>query len=285
MLDQSAIGLKVTQEYTYSWRDVILYNLGVGAGAEDLDYIYEKHLHVIPTFGVLPCTATFGTDPYSEKPLSPTSLIPGLRTDGSLHMDHTLRIHRPIETDGKWKIEKKIVGIYDRGPGKGAKIDMEVNAFDKEGNLLLSNTIGYLNRWAENCGGRQAYKTSPIPERKYDMSLPGRFLDIAPALYRLNGDVLPIHVDPEMAKAAGLPRTIIHGLCSLGHACRILIGVLFPGEPERMTTISVRFSGMAFPGDAYFLQVWRTGAYAAAFRMVSENSGKAILNDGNIAWV
>ena len=40
----------MTKEYT--WRDVVLYALGVGSGFSELDYCYEKDLKVIPSFSI-----------------------------------------------------------------------------------------------------------------------------------------------------------------------------------------------------------------------------------------
>ena len=58
MLDGSAVGLSVEQDFSYTWRDIILYNLSVGAKQEELEYVYEKNLKAVPTFGVIPCTAS-----------------------------------------------------------------------------------------------------------------------------------------------------------------------------------------------------------------------------------
>ena len=71
----------------------------------------------------------------------------------------------------------------------------------------------------------------------------------APLLYRLTGDTYPLHADPAFAKKAGFDRPIVHGLCSLGYACRMMIGALFPGEPERMVSIENQFRAVALPGD------------------------------------
>ena len=54
MLDESAVGLSVEQDFSYTWRDLILYNLSVGAKQEELEYVYEKGLKAVPTFGVIP---------------------------------------------------------------------------------------------------------------------------------------------------------------------------------------------------------------------------------------
>lgn len=39
MLDQSAVGLSTTQKFAYTWRDIILYNLSVGAQQKELEYV------------------------------------------------------------------------------------------------------------------------------------------------------------------------------------------------------------------------------------------------------
>lgn len=73
MLNQTAVGLSTAQTFHYTWRDVILYNLSVGAQQEELEYVYEKGLKAVPTFGVIPCLATFGTtDPHTDQPYMPT---------------------------------------------------------------------------------------------------------------------------------------------------------------------------------------------------------------------
>ena len=52
-LNLDAVGKKIgpiSKEYT--WKDAVLYALGVGAGFSDLEYCYEKDLKVIPSFSI-----------------------------------------------------------------------------------------------------------------------------------------------------------------------------------------------------------------------------------------
>lgn len=44
------------QDYSYTERDVILYNLGIGATEQELQWTYEGHeeFGALPTFGVIP---------------------------------------------------------------------------------------------------------------------------------------------------------------------------------------------------------------------------------------
>ena len=192
MLDESAVGLSVEQDFSYTWRDLILYNLSVGAKQEELEYVYEKGLKAVPTFGVIPCTATFGTKPYSEQPMMPTKKIEGLRSDGTLHMDHKLVIHKPIPKEGKLHLEKVISAVYDRGEGKGAKINVDIIAKDEAGDPVFTNTMGYLNRWAGGFGGPKVpHSTVVIPEREADYEIKDAYPENAPLLYRLTGDTYP----------------------------------------------------------------------------------------------
>lgn len=164
MLDESAVGLSVEQDFSYTWRDLILYNLSVGAKQEELEYVYEKGLKAVPTFGVIPCTATFGTEPYSEQPLMPTKKIEGLRSDGTLHMDHKLVIHKPIPKEGKLHLEKVISAVYDRGEGKGAKINVDIIAKDRGGRSCIYQYNGLfkpLGRWFWRAEGTSQHRSDP----------------------------------------------------------------------------------------------------------------------------
>lgn len=285
MLDQSAVGLSVQQKFSYTWRDIILYNLSVGAGQDTLEYVYEQGLKAIPTFGVIPCAATFGTEPYTAQPVMPTSKIEGLRKEGTLHMDHKLVLYRPIPTEGTLTINKVITGVYDRGEGKGAKIQVEISAADETGETLFTNTMGYLNRWAGGFGGEKPpASTVHIPDRSPDLTAYGQYPANAPLLYRLTGDTFPLHADPAFAKKSGFDRPIVHGLCSLGYACRMLTALLFPGEPERVISLENQFRSVAMPGDSFALQVWLKETGKAYFRMVGDKDGKAILDYGCITY-
>jgi multifunctional beta-oxidation protein len=49
-------------EFTYTEKDVILYNLGIGATEKELHWVFESddRFHAIPTFGVVPQFAASG---------------------------------------------------------------------------------------------------------------------------------------------------------------------------------------------------------------------------------
>src|SRR6476661_7779542 len=80
-----------------------------------------------------------------------------------------------------------------------------------------------------------------LPELKVtpDKYLPHRYAGAS-------GDYNPIHVDPEFAKAVGLPSNILHGLYSMGLVARAN-AALAGGDPRALKRLSVQFRGMGMP--------------------------------------
>ena len=62
-----------------------------------------------------------------------------------------------------------------------------------------------------------------------------------------SGDFNPIHIDPEFAKAVGLPRNILHGLYSMAQVARAATQA-GGGDPRSLKRLSVQFRGMGVPG-------------------------------------
>jgi len=61
-----------------------------------------------------------------------------------------------------------------------------------------------------------------------------------------SGDFNPIHIDPEFAKAVGLPGTILHGLYMMGLVARANAAIA-EGDPRALKRLSVQFRGMGAP--------------------------------------
>lgn len=81
----------------------------------------------------------------------------------------------------------------------------------------------------------------PIPELRVT---PDKYLTHRYA--GASGDFNPIHIDPEFAKAVGLPGTILHGLYMMGLVARANAG-LAGGDPRALKRLSVQFRGMGAP--------------------------------------
>jgi acyl dehydratase len=83
----------------------------------------------------------------------------------------------------------------------------------------------------------------PLPELRVtpDKYLPHRYAGAS-------GDFNPIHIDPEFAKAVGLPGNILHGLYSMAQVARAHTEAA--GDPRALRRLSVQFRGMGMPEQA-----------------------------------
>ena len=80
-----------------------------------------------------------------------------------------------------------------------------------------------------------------IPELREtpDKYLPHRYAGAS-------GDFNPIHIDPEFAKAVGLPGNILHGLYMMALVARAN-AALADGDPRSLKRLRVEFRGMGIP--------------------------------------
>jgi acyl dehydratase len=61
-----------------------------------------------------------------------------------------------------------------------------------------------------------------------------------------SGDFNPIHIDPEFARAVGLPGNILHGLYTMAQVARAHSDAA-GGDPRALKRLSVQFRGMGAP--------------------------------------
>ena len=77
---------------------------------------------------------------------------------------------------------------------------------------------------------------------KVDQDQPRRYANAS-------GDHNPIHVDNDVAKAAGFPGVILHGLCTMAFAGQAVVEKFLGGDFRRLKELSVRFTKPVLPGD------------------------------------
>jgi acyl dehydratase len=242
-------------QYTYTRDQVILYHLGIGAGApptdaNELDYTYEKNLKVLPSFGVIP---TFGS-------MGGLGNVPGLQFNFAmlLHGEQDLEVHQPIPPEATITNRGKVAEIWDKG--KAALVVLQVDSSDDAGKPLFTNRYSLFLRGEGGFGGESGPKAGNIPpERDPDGTLERTTLPQQALIYRLSGDKNPLHADPEFAKLGGFDRPIIHGLCSYGIVCKAIVDEVLGGDVTKVARYQARFAGVGFPGETYVVSYWKEG--------------------------
>jgi len=251
MIDLGIIGRKRGPvPFEYTWKDVVLYALGIGAGPEELQFIYEGAkggLKVFPSFATV-----MSGDLFAE-------LFKDVQVDFSkfIHGEEAIKLYRPIPPEGKALIEAEITNIYDKA--KAALIVWRLNVATDNGEPLAEAEHGIFYVGAGGFGGDPGPKAEALepPEKAPpDFSTSHYIPENQAALYRLNGDLNPLHLDPDFAKMGGFPRPILHGLCTYGYATRAILHSVCDGDVARFKEFKARFSGVVYPGDTLVTEGW-----------------------------
>jgi acyl dehydratase len=271
-LNMDALGKKIgplTREY--SWKDIVLYALAVGAGSSELEFCYEKSLKVIPTFSL---ATTFDFFWHIAKESN-------INLSGILHGEQELIFHADIPLEGTLITEGTITNYHDKGKDRGALVVGKCDTFHSNGTRLFTSIYRLFARFDGGFG------SDPAPKRiiTYPESEPHYIVDALPPpdqnlLYRLTGDYFELHVDPEFAETSGFERPIMHGACTLGYGCRALIRKLTPGNPEKVKHLACRFSRFLYPGVPIQTLIWKIEEGRALWRVINTETGTALIDNG-----
>lgn len=95
-----------------------------------------------------------------------------------------------------------------------------------------------------------------------------------------SGDFNPIHLDPEFARAVGLPGNILHGLWGMAQVARASV-VAGGGDPRALRRLAVQFRGIGFPEQELTVSgsVREAGNGRAVVDVVAEQSGNQIIRN------
>lgn len=260
---------------TYTPRDAILYALGLGLGVEDpadLPFLLEDRLLVAPTFAV-----TLGAPGFWIR--APEFGVDYVKL---VHYEQAAEFHAPLPPQAEIVAQSRVAAVHDRGEGRGALVVVERDIREATAQTLLCTlrqTV--LLRADGGFGGTPApHQPSLIPDRPPDAQ--SRFATDrrAALIYRLSGDLNPLHSDPDVARQAGFDRPILHGLASYG-AAAVAIPRALGLSPAELARLDCRFSGVVFPGDVLDFRIWRTPEGAVFQAFVGE---RKTLDQGRIAF-
>ncbi|XP_012286538.1 peroxisomal multifunctional enzyme type 2 [Orussus abietinus] len=266
--------------HSYTFRDTILYALGVGATLDepsDICYLYENH----ENFAVHPMFYTTDGPVGAMATNMLHNVIPKIELDPTMavHGEQYLEVHNQIPTDATVETRFTVQDVMDKG--KGAIILLHCETYDlKSGNKL---TTGQMSIYVNGAGGFGGPRTSkyvipPIdpPKSKPEKSVTQKTSVNQAAWFRLNGDINPLHIDPIIAHLSGFKKPILHGLSSLGFAVRHILQAYANGNPNLFKSIKVRFSKPVYPGQTLRTDMWRNENRIHFQTIVTENNSAVI---------
>lgn len=265
--------------FSYTDKDVMLYALGIGLGQDpmnetELAFVYERNLKVVPTAAtVLASGAGRGG---GRQGLSINFAM-------VLHGEQRLTVHKTLPAAGEMTTETQLKGVWDKGKDKGAVLVNETVWRERASGEKVVTLVG--TTFARGDGGFGAPSEGQpephaTPTRKHDHEVELTTRPDQALLYRLNGDRNPLHSDPEVARKAGFPKPILHGLCTYGLTCRAILQSLAKYDPARIKAHDVRFSAPVYPGETIVTRMWQDGSVISFEAGVKERPGVTVIKNG-----
>lgn len=267
--------------HDYAPRDTMLYALGLGLGADPLDerqlrFVYEKELAALPTMAAVLASPGFWMRERREIGIDFMKLV---------HGEQALRLHAPLPPSGTVLGRTRVTRVVDKGEGKGAVLHVEKELADAEGRALATVESVYFLRGDggfSRADGRSDEAAAPAPATpegapEHVLELPTR-PDQA-LLYRLSGDLNPLHAEPAFAAKVGFAKPILHGLATWGIAGRGLLEAHAGLDAARLVAMRARLSAPVYPGETIRLESWRNGN-EVAFRARALERDVLVLTHG-----
>lgn len=270
---------RVTRQ-TFNARDTILYAIGVGVGQSDpcdegeMRFLYERHLEALPTLAIVLAAPPF----WLAEPQY------GIDWARVVNAGQELVLEGKLPVEGTVSTELRIDAVWDKGANKGALMCSSRELMDASGQRLATISQTHLLRGNGGFGGcpPPANDDVGLPDRAPDevVDLPTR--PEQALIYRLSGDLNPLHIDPKVSASAGFGKPILHGSCTFGIVGRALLKTVARGEPERLRRMGTRFSQPVYPGETIRTEIWREGD-AVAFRARALERNVVVLDRGAAA--
>jgi acyl dehydratase len=275
-LDLSLVGKPTEFEaMTYDFKTVVLYALGIGAKKDELDFLYEgRGPKVIPSFAVVP----------KFKPMLDLLGRSGGDLSMVVHGGERVRIERPFAPNATVKTRATVRGIYDMK--KFATVLIDTETVDESGSLLAKTTSSILFRGAGSFGGE------PPPKDEGKITAPkGKEPDFVveettspeqALLYRLSGDLNPLHADPAFAEKVGFAQgPILHGLSTFGFMVRHVAKGVAGGDATRLVEFEAQFRRPVWPGETLVTKGYVVEPGKVALQVSVKERDEAVLGG---AW-
>ncbi|SDI22378.1 Acyl dehydratase [Actinokineospora alba] len=227
-----------------------------------------------PVFGIVP---VFNSLVPAALSVAPPELLARL-----VHGEQDFRFHRPIRPGDRLTSRAKPVGVH--GKPNGTAVLVYTETVDADGGLVNEQWMTAFFRKID-----AGVTTGDLaPGHTFDESL--RAVDPAAEVkahvdedqtFRYSpasGDPMPIHLDDELAKMAGLPGIIAHGLCTMAFTSWAVLTEFADSRVERLGRLAVRFAKPVLPGQDLTTRIWPTGSGAVAYETTVD--GELVVKDG-----
>jgi acyl dehydratase len=199
-----------------------------------------------------------------------------------LHVEQDMYFLRPMVPGDILTSVATITAIADEPAGESLAVEVQCTNQRAESVQRMMFTVLIRGRSARDRKHSRVGEAAPVGEpllrvrQKIDDDQTFRYASAS-------GDHNPIHVDENVAKMAGLPGIVVHGLCTMAFTSKVMIDHLCDRDPRRLGRLRARFSRPVFPGQEITTAVWQLSDHDGIKSYVYETynpEGKDVIREG-----
>lgn len=254
--------------------DIALYALSVGLGRDPLDAKQLAFVDPLQGPSVIPSMVLVMAHPgfWLSHPQS------GVDPNAVLHAAQGYEILGELPSGGSVESRTRVTNVIDKGEGKAGLILSETELRDGSDKLFARLHRTTFIRGGGGFGGSEegGPKRQEAPTTTPDIVVELTTGREQALLYRLNGDLNPLHSDPALAQKLGFAAPILHGLCTMGIVTHAVIRGLADYRADALRSMRLAFSNPVYPGETIRTEIWRDGRFRAS---VAERD-VVVINDG-----
>ncbi|MDO3647888.1 MaoC/PaaZ C-terminal domain-containing protein [Nocardia mangyaensis] len=236
-----------------------------------------------PVFAVVPVFTSMAPAALS---VAPVELLMKL-----VHGEQDFRFHRPIRAGDELVVRAKPIGYL--GKPNGSTVVVYAETRDAAGELVNEQWLTAFFRKVDAGPGEgetaPEHRITDADRAQDPVATVTAHIDedqtfrYSPA----SGDPMPIHLDDEIARMAGLPGIINHGLCTMAFTSWAALTELADGDTARLRRLAVRFAKPVLPGQDITTTLWPTDSGApgvTAYAFETEAAGQIAITDGRVEF-
>lgn len=276
-LNRDFIGREYKSEIIITIEDIASYASGIGAND-----------NITNTISTPPCFSVTYELPLIYKILEEVELHGSLEQYQKnmlmmVHGDQHMQFYNPIKPNDNIAYCAKIEDIEDRGSGE--VLIVNVLSTNQEGYNVVESKWGLFVRGIGSGNRSERRRPSTLssfePKKRIfrkTINIPN---DITQKYSQASNDMNPIHIDEVVAKKAGLPGIVVHGMCTMAMTSEEIVKGCLINSSSDLLSIGVRFSAPVFPGDELEIEVSKTSEDSKlAFHVIKKSDGIRVIRDG-----
>ena len=247
------------------------------AATNDDNPAYTSGKYAPPVFGVVPTWEANGAAVMDIIPPEALLMV--------VHGEQDMWFHQPLVPGMSLQTTSTPMSI--RVGSSGTRVTAKLESLDTDGKPVMDLYVTTFIRGmsdGESAGPDKPDHSFPEDARA---SKVGEFTvhvddDQTYRYSEASGDMMPIHLDENVAKSVGLPSIIAHGLCTMAMCSQGVIKTVADGDPARLKRLAVRFAKNVFPGNDVVVSIYDAGTSDGrkVYAFEAHSAGQLVVSNG-----